>query len=252
MTIKGFFFDIYGTLLIYNNMSEAWTEWVSIFYKSLKNHGLELSKELFALHCDGFFGKPEPPAQKGELTIFERRINVLCKNLGLELKKKGIQDVATSCINAWQKFISLDPDTLPVLKTLKKNKILAVISNFDHPPHIYSLLSDLNLYEFFDSIIISGVVGVKKPNPSIFSFALKQTGLLPNEVVFIGDAPEDIQGANAAGIYSILIQRNHQIENPLITDFNLNPKDSFPKIQKSTINASRTISKLTELIEMFQ
>ncbi len=251
-TIKGVFFDVYGTLLIYNNMSKAWSDWLSTFYNCLKNCGLEISKESFAKHCNGFLGKPAPPSKDDGLTVFERKIKVHCTELGIDLKKKELSDIAITCINAWEKYLTFDPDTLPVLNALKKDKILAIISNYDHPPHIYDLLSDLGLLKLFDSIIVSGEVGVKKPDPKIFSFALKETRLLAKEVIFIGDAPEDIHGANAAGIYSILIRRKEIGDKTLITDYNLNQQDSHQNKSKSNYGANRIISKLTELISMFQ
>jgi len=153
MTIKGIFFDLFGTLLIYSN--NAWSVWFSVFYNCLNEYGLEISKNSFAKLCNGFFGKPEPSIQDDKLTVYEHRIKDFSINLDLELEKQWIKNVATLCVNAFQKQVKLDPDTLPVLKTLKENKILAIVSNFDHPPHIHNILFNLNIKRFFNSIIIS-------------------------------------------------------------------------------------------------
>ena len=40
----------------------------------------------------------------------------------------------------------------------------------------------------FDTVVISGEVGVKKPDPAIFRIALDQTGLQPQDVAFVGDS----------------------------------------------------------------
>ena len=248
MKFKGVFFDLYGTLIIYNNNSKAWADWISTFYNSLQNHGLKMSEVLFTIKCNGFFGKNEPPVQNDGLTIYERRIQRLCGELSLELNKKELSYTAKSCLNAWAKYTSLDPISIPMLKEFKKNKKIALISNFDYPPHIYSVLTNMSLYDYFDSIIISGEVGVKKPNPAIFSIALKQTGLKADEVVYIGDAPEDIQGAKAASIYPILIQRDLLDSDSLITDYWAN-QDSTNDNQHNVIfkNVER-ISNLKELL----
>ena len=219
MKFKGIFFDLYGTLIIYHDNSRAWADWIATFYNCLQNYGLDLSEESFAIKCDGFFGKDEPPSVNEGLTIYERRIQRICSELSLDLNNKELNFTANACLNAWIKYTSLDPLTIPILTKFKKNKKIALISNFDYPPHIYSVLSEMNIYEYFDSIIISGEVGVKKPDPTIFSFALKQTGLRNDEVVYIGDAPEDIQGARAAGIYPILIQRKQSNSDSQITDY---------------------------------
>jgi len=248
MKIKGIFFDLYGTLLIYNDNPKAWADWVSTFYNCLKNHGLKLSIESFAIKCDSFFGKNEPSPQNDGLTIYERRIQRLCKELKLNLNNNELRFTANSCINAWHEYISLDPETIPVLKEFKKNKKIALISNFDYPPHIYSVLLDMNLYRYFDSIVISGEVGVKKPDPGIFTIALEQTNLQNDEIVYIGDAPEDIQGAKAAGIHPILIQRAQLDQDRLITDYwadQESPNDyQFNSIFKD-------VEKISSLKELF-
>ncbi len=251
MRIKGIFFDLYGTLLTYGDMSAAWSDWFSAFYDCLREYGLLISKESFALRCDGFFGRPEPPSKDDGLTVLERRIQALCVDLGMDLRSKEIKKAATAVVKAWQKHISLDLDTLPVLQALKPKKTLALISNFDHPPHIYSLLLELCLSEFFDTVVISGEVGVKKPDPYIFSFALEQTKLRPNEVAYVGDTLDDVQGARAAGLYPILIKRNESNKSHAILDFKSNQKSSESDSEILTIiDGVKIISGLSELILM--
>jgi putative hydrolase of the HAD superfamily len=51
------------------------------------------------------------------------------------------------------------------------------------------------------TIIDSGVVGVAKPDPAIFDFALPSLGLDPSDVVYVGDSVKyDIRSAEAAGM----------------------------------------------------
>ena len=112
MKFKGVFFDLYGTLLIYNDNPKAWADWISTFYNILKSHGLKLSIKSFAMKCDGFFGKKEPSPQNDSLTIYERRIQRLCRELSLNLNNKELRFTANSCLNAWHEYISLDPETI--------------------------------------------------------------------------------------------------------------------------------------------
>ncbi|MBW8825842.1 MAG: HAD family hydrolase [Acidobacteria bacterium] len=56
------------------------------------------------------------------------------------------------------------------------------------------------------SIIDSGVVGVAKPDPAIFAFALDELDLTADRVLFIGDTPAvDFAGGTAAGIRTVII-----------------------------------------------
>jgi len=247
-TFRGVFFDLFGTLLVYGDMSAAWSDWLAAFYNSLKVCGLSMSKEAFALQCDGFFSRPEPPVRDDGLTVFECRIQALAKDTGLDLQDRDIHSTATVCLNAWQAHISLDQSALPVLETLKPEHTLALISNFDHPPHVYSLLSTLGLAEFFDAVLVSGDTGVKKPDPRIFALALKRTQLQPHEAVYVGDTSEDIRGARAAGLCPVLIQRSELNSNQVILDFRSTQQ---PLVCESEVPTSaegtRTIPELTVL-----
>ncbi len=51
------------------------------------------------------------------------------------------------------------------------------------------------------TIIDSGVVGVAKPDPTIFDFALPSLGLDPSDVIYVGDSVKyDVRSAEAAGM----------------------------------------------------
>ncbi len=245
MTINGIFFDLYGTLLVYGNMDAAWSDWLIEFHEQLKAHGLTRSIELFAKNCDRFFGKSEPTPRHHNMTVFEQRIQNLCADLKLSLTSEDITEIANTIASAWQKHIPLDAEALHVLQTLHRSKKLALISNFDHPPHVHSVLSELGLIHFFDSVVISAEVGVKKPDPRIFDSALEQTGMKPEEVVYVGDTEDDTEAARAAGIVPILIQRENEGN---AFDFSVNKDNSEEKEFAPNV---KTITKLSDLTTQF-
>ena len=248
MAFKGVFFDLYGTLLVFGDMHAAWEDWLSALHRCLSGHGLRISREKLAERCDGFFSRPEPPAREG-LTIFERRLCVLADELGIGLDKRQASAVALACIEAWQSYITLDPDALPVLRALGQRMALALVSNYDHPPYTRCLLQQLGLARLFDAVVISGEVGVKKPDPAIFSFALAATGLQPGEVAFVGDSEEDVCGALAAGISPILIYRSSRQASHVLHDFH--PDGQIIAIHRNAKpRAPRSITALPELVTM--
>ncbi|KXB02730.1 hypothetical protein AKJ43_00680 [candidate division MSBL1 archaeon SCGC-AAA261D19] len=66
-------------------------------------------------------------------------------------------------------------------------------------------VENLNLNNYFDAIVISGEVGVCKPNPKIFWHVLDPTE--KDETVLVGDSRlNDVKGAQNAGIGSILVK----------------------------------------------
>ena len=170
-------------------------------------------------------------------------------DLGLNLKKEAINETCLAGLYAWHEHVSLDPDTIPVLKTLKQINKIALISNFDHPPHIYSLLSDLGLTGYFESVVISGEVRIKKPNPKIFSFALKDTGLRAEQVCYVGDSREDMLGARAANISPILIQRNKENQR-VFNDYSAESFYAEENRENELFRDVKKISNLSELLEL--
>jgi putative hydrolase of the HAD superfamily len=208
MRVRGVFFDLYGTLLAYGDMRAAWDAWLDAFHASLTRCGLAQSREAFALRCHRFFERAEPPALGTGLTVFERRIQALCDELGLGVHANALPAIAADSAAAWQRFVRPDPESRPVLQALRRRYRLALISNFDHPPHVRRALGECGLEDAFDAIIVSAEVGVKKPDPEIFRIALERTGVERGSVVHVGDTEEDVQGAIRAGIRPILIQRD--------------------------------------------
>jgi 2-haloacid dehalogenase len=55
-----------------------------------------------------------------------------------------------------------------------------------------------------DGIVISGEVGVAKPDARIFEYALGKFGLATDELVFIDDVPANVDAAKQLGIEAIL------------------------------------------------
>jgi 2-haloacid dehalogenase len=57
---------------------------------------------------------------------------------------------------------------------------------------------------WFDGIVISGELGVAKPDPRIFAHLLETYGLRPDATIFIDDLPANVAAAGAAGMHPIL------------------------------------------------
>mgnify|MGYP000144327550 FL=1 len=67
----------------------------------------------------------------------------------------------------------------------------------------------LGIYErapidLFDDTVISGDVGLHKPQPEIYLLACERLGVAPAESVFVDDLRENIEGAEAVGMTGIL------------------------------------------------
>ncbi|GLU49692.1 HAD family hydrolase [Nocardiopsis ansamitocini] len=56
----------------------------------------------------------------------------------------------------------------------------------------------------FDAVVISGEVGMRKPEPEIFAHALELVGLPPEECVFIDDIEHNVTAAQELGMVGIV------------------------------------------------
>lgn len=56
----------------------------------------------------------------------------------------------------------------------------------------------------FDDIVISGEVGLRKPEPEIFLLAARRLDLKPGQCVFVDDLELNVEGAKALGMTAVL------------------------------------------------
>jgi putative hydrolase of the HAD superfamily len=56
----------------------------------------------------------------------------------------------------------------------------------------------------FDEIVISGDVGLHKPQPEIYTLAAERLGVAPEECVFVDDLRENVRGAEEVGMTAVL------------------------------------------------
>jgi putative hydrolase of the HAD superfamily len=100
----------------------------------------------------------------------------------------------------WFKQMTLYDDAIHTLEALRKRFRLGLITN--GPSAIQRPKIDhFELVNYFDVLLVSGEVGIDKPDPAIFALALSQIGVDAREALFVGDSPEhDMRGAKAAGM----------------------------------------------------
>ena len=106
---------------------------------------------------------------------------------------------------AWQLF----DDARPCLDWMRASGLrLAVITNADSA-YQRKKISDTGLAGTFDDLIISGELGVAKPDPQIFHAACTAVGAEPHETVHVGDRLDtDALGAANAGMHGVWLNRN--------------------------------------------
>ena len=72
-----------------------------------------------------------------------------------------------------------------------------------------------DFFDLFDGIVLSGDVGLVKPDPQIYQIMLRKIGRPAQECLFIDDSLTNIQQAQTMGFITIHFQSPEQLENAL-------------------------------------
>ena len=89
-------------------------------------------------------------------------------------------------------------ETRGVLQQLSTRARLGVVSNYTSD--LMGYLQEMQLADFFETIVISETVGVEKPDPHIMEIALGEMHLSPEKCLYVGDHPFDVLCARRAGM----------------------------------------------------
>lgn len=106
-------------------------------------------------------------------------------------------------------------DVLTLIKKLKDQQLqLAVVSNTVSAHALY--LTQQGLYDDFDELILSYQLDVRKPDPGIFTIALKKLGVKAEEVFFVDDLQENVDAAILLGIHGILFTSADKLRKDIV------------------------------------
>jgi len=106
------------------------------------------------------------------------------------------------------KHIQLYDDVLKSLEKLKKSSIKTAIITDGIPIKQYEKILRLGIDDLIDLVVISDEIGIRKPNPELFSYCLKKFKVMGHETIYVGDnIYKDIIPANFNKIHSVYIHR---------------------------------------------
>lgn len=100
----------------------------------------------------------------------------------------------------------LDDEMMAFIRGLRPCFKTALLSNAS--PQLMELLAQLGVTDAFDEIVISGVVGVQKPDPAIYRIVLDRLDLAPAETIFVDDFVQNIQAAEQLGMHTLHFQQD--------------------------------------------
>lgn len=202
--IKGIIFDYGGTL------DSRGVHWSEVLWQGYLKAGVPIDKATF-----------RTAYVEGERALARERIimpqdnfhTLLHKKVALELdflpeqydqttKDKWVDVIADYCDQAARSCID---EARPMLEQLSSRFPMMLVSNFYG--NIDEVLRAYGIRHLFKGIIESAVVGIRKPNPTLFRLGVDALELSPAEVLVVGDSlRKDIEPAEALGCHVLWLK----------------------------------------------
>jgi len=111
----------------------------------------------------------------------------------------------------------LYPNVKETLAMLASHHLpMAIVTN-KPTPFVAPLLESLGIAQYFTLVIGGDDVAAKKPHPAPLFLVLGKFGLLPGELLFVGDSRNDILAAQAAGCPCVGLSYGYNYGEPVAT-----------------------------------
>lgn len=125
--------------------------------------------------------------------------------------KESVDDLEKEWIGDYE----LIPGTKDIIEKLRdKYKVMYLSDNVKE--RVNKLNEKFDFISWFEGGIFSHEVGVRKPNPKIYDFALKKGEALPQETIFIDDKPKMLKPAIEMGITGLVFETSEKLTKELI------------------------------------
>ena len=206
MTLRAVFFDFGGTLARADpTIDTPWKGWAKVAQElhlglteaeiRRVNHEAD---QRFEGQIYGYHGRTREFWRMRDMWAIER--------LGVKSQQRRYWDALQDFFEN-PDLVRLYPETREVLANVRAIGLhVGIISNYTDA--LVPRLKHLGLLPFFDSVTYSQAVGAEKPDPRMFSRAIKPASCRPHEALHVGDSWEgDYLGATRAGLRAAWLNR---------------------------------------------
>ena len=203
--IKAVGFDLFNTLITMELL--ALKDALTRLTGSLKENGFAIDHGQFVkAHSEAVLDFLEQTKRDGRESHNRFWISTALAKLGHDVSPDDphISAAVDVYFSAFIQHATIIPGTREMLATLRDRYRIGLLSNFTHPPAARNLITQLELEPFFEVVLISGDLGYRKPQQSVFRELILQLGVEKDQIAFVGDDPEaDVAGALRAGLQPI-------------------------------------------------
>jgi putative hydrolase of the HAD superfamily len=214
MKIQHVFFDLDHTLWDFEKNSDL------TFHKIFEKHQVNINLQDFLTiykPLNRAFWKLYREEKISKEDLRYQRLKKAFDTVNYSISDTLIDVIAIEYIDFLPHFNHLFDHAFEVLDYLKPKYQLHIITNGFEEIQTKKMQSS-NIHHYFDKIITSESVGVKKPNPKVFQHALEVANATKHNSIMIGDSVEaDIEGALSIGMQAI--HCNFEGEEVIATNF---------------------------------
>ena len=211
--IKGYIFDYGGTL------DTGGQHWGKVIWHAYERQQVPVSEEAFReayVHAERTLGKN--PIIQPDFTFYktiETKIRIQLEFLKEQNYVSSVSSYLKPLTDSlYEATVKETAKSREVLLQLKQQYPMVLVSNFYG--NIATVLKEFKLDGIFDKIIESAVVGVRKPDPQIFTLGVEALGMQPDEVVVVGDSMDkDIIPAGKAGCHTVWFKGEGWTNDPV-------------------------------------
>ncbi|MBQ6917643.1 MAG: HAD family hydrolase [Prevotella sp.] len=211
--IKGYIFDYGGTL------DTGGQHWGKVIWHAYERQQVPVSEEAFRdayVHAERTLGKN--PIIQPDFTFYktiETKIRLQLEDLQEKNDVSSVSSYLKPLTDSlYEATVKETAKSREVLLQLKQQYPMVLVSNFYG--NIATVLKEFKLDGIFDTIIESAVVGVRKPDPQIFTLGVEALGMRPDEVVVVGDSMDkDIIPAGKAGCHTVWFKGEGWTNDPV-------------------------------------
>ena len=216
--VHGVIFDLGSTLIDFEgDYASVIPESIATLADHLTEKGLEVQRLDF---IEAFHGALSDYHARRDENHIEHTTLAILKEVLEELNGQTLEDDVlhgglTAMYAVSEAYWQPKPAMLSVLdQLLSAGYRLGLLSNAGDEANVQRLIDKVGIRAFFDPILISAALGIRKPDPRPFHMILKQWGFPASKVVMVGDLLEaDILGAQRAGIHQIWLCEGRDSES---------------------------------------
>lgn len=216
--IRGLIFDLGSTLIRFDgDWDQARSDGIRSMLQQLRQEGIDLEDEAFA---DAFIEELKASYAERETNHVEQRTSSLLRKIMAQFGYSEVSDdmmkrALAKLYAEGEKYWRPMPGVHDVLDDLRREGFkLGIISNAGDDDNVQRLVDNAEVRTYFEPIVVSAAVGIRKPAERIFEMVLEEWGFAPQEVVMVGDTLRaDILGAQWAGLHHIWLTADADSES---------------------------------------